>query len=182
MASKRAVAAALKLLARTFAGEVDEAKVALYYAALDDLTDEQLERAVTIVVRTETERFIPPPGVLRQAVAPAAPVVDAGRLLREISKLGTYNANVGWVYPSVERVRDELGEAVAYAYAGAGRERLFADSETTRDIAQREFERAVVEGTKRQWQGLPVLGAAPQLPRLSRPGSGDSGPETVTEP
>ncbi len=164
MASKAMVAKCLAMMSRSFAGEVDDERVRLYHAAFDDLDDAQIERATTIVVRQWTGAFIPPPAVIRAAVAPAAPAVDAGALARRISKLGFYHPT-GWVYPRIDKVRDELGEVVAYAYAAAGRERLYAENDTTRDIAEREFEKSLIEGMKRAPNGLPVIGA-PAVPSL----------------
>lgn len=172
MASRVAVGRAMATLARAFAGVVDDAKIDVYSAAWDDLTDEQLLAAMTVVCRQWEGAFIPPPAVIRRAVAPAESAVDGGKFVRQISKLGTYNANVGWIYPSVERVRDELGESVAYAYSAAGRERLFADDDTTRSIAQREFDQALLEAAAKGANGLPVLTPAEndqKLTESSRP-------------
>ena len=158
MASKRGVAATLGLLSRAFAGVVDEAKIDLYYGAWSDLTDEQLLKAVTVVVRTWTGAFIPPPAILREAIAPAPVAVDSETILRKISRLGSYNPNTGWNYPSVEKVRDELGESIAYAYVAGGRQRLFSDNDVTRDIALREFEESAKLAIGRASLGLPIYG------------------------
>jgi len=137
MASERAIAAALKMLGRAFAGVVDAERVELYRAALDDLTDEQMGAATVLVIRTHTGEFIPPPAVLRKAVAPAPIAVDSAAIIRRIEKLATYNPNAGMIYPPTDVVREQLGDATAYAYAAAGGPRLFSENETGRDIATR---------------------------------------------
>lgn len=157
MASRQAVSTALKLLSRAFAGVVDATRVEVYGAALEDLTDEQIATATALVIRTHTGEFIPPPAVLRKAIAPATPAVDASAILRQIEKLAIYNANSGMIYPPVVVVRQELGEAIGYAYAAAGGPLLFAEDETGRSIAQRDFQRALREANERPQAALPVI-------------------------
>lgn len=158
MASVKAVATSLKMLGRAFAGTVDDAKVEVYHAALARLSDAELATATAHVIKTYTREFIPPPAILLEAVAPAATVVDAPSILRKIEKLGSYNPSVGMIYPHADTVRDSLGEAAAYAYVAAGGPRVFADDETTRSIASREFQRAFTEAANRPEAALPVLG------------------------
>lgn len=168
MASAKAVNASLKMLSRVFAGVVDDAKVEVYAAALESLTDAQLAAATTIVIKSHTGEFIPPPAVLIKAVAPVAVAVDASSIIRKIEKLGTYSPHVGMIYPSVDRVRDELGETIAYAYASAGRDRVFSEDQTSRDIATREFSKAIGEAAARPIAALPIIGSEPSKPRLVR--------------
>jgi hypothetical protein len=115
--------------------------------------------ATTIVIKTHTGDFIPPPAVLRKAVAPAPVAVDAAAIIRHIEKLATYNPNVGMIYPPTSVVHDQLGEAVAYAYAAAGGRRLFAGDETGQSIAAREFQRAMAEAASRPMAALPLIDA-----------------------
>jgi hypothetical protein len=159
MASKSAVFAALKLLGRAFAGTVDEPKADVYHAALEELSDEELARATTIVIKTHTSDFIPPPAVLIRAVAPARLAIDSGAIVRQIEKLAVYTPGGGMVYPPTCVVARELGTGVAYAYAAAGGSRLFSENDTGRDIAVREFERALSEASHRPAAELPLLGA-----------------------
>jgi hypothetical protein len=166
VASVKAVAASLKLLARAFAGVVDDARVEVYNAALEDLTDAQLAAATTIVIKTHTGEFIPPPAVLLKAVAPVAVAVDASAIVRRIEKLATYSAHAGMIYPGVDQVRAELGETVAYAYAAAGGPRIFSENDTTRSIAEREFSKAITEAANRPQSALPIIGGEPPRPRL----------------
>lgn len=175
MASSKAVLAALKMLSRAFAGVVDAERVELYRVALDDLSDEQIATATAGVIRTHTGEYIPPPAVLRKAIAPAAVVVDSTALVREIEKLATYNPNSGMIAPSVALVRERLGEAVGYAYAAAGAQLVLSDDATTRAIALRDFQRAMREAAERPQAALPVLGldalpaaTDPDVVRLTR--------------
>lgn len=158
MASKAAVVAALKLLGRAYAGVIDAAKVDVYHAALDDLTDADVQRAVAAVIKSHTGDFIPPPAVLRKAVAPAPVAVDADAILRRVEQLATYNAAAGTIYPSTATVEQQLGDAIGYAYASAGGPRVFSDNATTRDIARRDFQNALRDAVSRPDAALPVIG------------------------
>ena len=55
-------------LAEVFGGDVSEAKLTIYYAALEDLTLETVERAVKLLVKSRTTASFPKPAELRQAV------------------------------------------------------------------------------------------------------------------
>lgn len=145
------------MLGRAFAGVVDEERIAVYCAALEDLSDEQLAIATAYIVKMHAGEFIPPPAVIRKAVAPAPVVVDAAAVIRQIAKLGTYSPHCGMIYPAINAVREALGDAVAYAYAAAGETRVFSESETTREIAAREFQRAMTEIVNRPEGALPIL-------------------------
>lgn len=139
MASRRAVATALAILAEGFGGTVSEAKAEVYYDALLDVADEDLGRAVRAVVRTYEGKFIPPPAVLRNAVgANDRPAIDSLAVVDAIQELVAYRPS-GLVFPSVDAVRRRLGSGIAQAYAVAGGARIFSSNETTRDIARREF-------------------------------------------
>lgn len=144
MASRRAVGAALTLLVRAFAGEVTKERIELYHAALDDLTDDQLARAVTRVLKTRTDDFLPPPAVLLEAAGVnVAPVLDAERILQAIDAAGTYTPS-GRINLREHEVRDCFGDVIADAYSEAGGgTRLFSNNETTRDIAFRDFQRGL---------------------------------------
>jgi hypothetical protein len=146
MATKRAVAVALALLNEAFSGNVTDARVDVYTAALDDLSDDDIARATALVIRSHTGEFIPPPAVIRAALGaakPLAPAVDAEHALDVIAKDGVYRPGAWMIYPSVDAVRAQHGDAIAYAYAaGGGAPRVFSDNETTRSIARREFQLA----------------------------------------
>ena len=138
MASKRAIAAALAMLAEARPREITTRTIAVYFAALEDLSDEQLEHATARAVREL--KFFPAPAELRDfAGANVTPFVDADVQLARLEALGSYHPASGWRAPSVDHVRQVLGDAMAEAYSLGGAARLFAGNETTRDIARREF-------------------------------------------
>ncbi len=166
MASNDAVATALKMLGRAFAGVVDEAKIEVYHAALEDLNDEMVRHAAVVLIKTHPGEFIPTPAAIRTvAGANIAPVVDAGAVIRRIEKLAVYNPSVGMIYPHVQIVRDHLGDAIGAAYAAAGGARVFSENDTTRSIAEREFQSSLAESTA---SGVipTIIGAAPARPLL----------------
>ena len=169
MATRRAVLASLTLFALTFAGDVSPARIDLYVAALDDVTDEQLGAATVRLVKTHGREWIPVPAVIREAAgANALPAIDAGRLLREIDRLGEHNPATGWQSPSVEVVRQIKGDAVADAYAAAGGpERLFEGGATTREIAAREFAQEMAAQVKTRGAAALLPPAAPAVPQLA---------------
>jgi len=159
MASRRAVSAALKMLALTFAGDVSGERVDLYAAALEDVTDGALAAATLQLVKTHKGEWIPVPAVIREAAGvDALPDIDA--LIRRIDRLGEPNPGYGWLSPDVETVRMAMGDAVADAYADVGAERLFADQATTRDIARHDFRRALALAARRA--PLLIGGATPK--------------------
>jgi hypothetical protein len=169
MASKRAVASTLKALARNFAGEITTERVALYHAALQDVGDDALRHAAVRVVREYTGQFLPPVAVLRDAAGAnhRMMLVDGEATLQAIARLGQTNQVGRWFPPYVETVRVTLGESIAIAYAAGGAGRLFADNETTRDIARRDFQKAL-EGVAKESGpaaiALPRATAVPALP------------------
>jgi hypothetical protein len=125
---------------------VAEATIALYYTVLSEqLTTEQFEQAARKVFAEYQDFGFPPCSVFFKAIqreeAARLPPVDPELILHQISKLGSYNAASGWIYPSSERIEEKLGESVARAYLAAGATRCFSDHATTRDIASRAFAR-----------------------------------------
>lgn len=157
MASEQAVMAALKTLARAFAGIVDGERVELYHAALEDVSDAQLAQATVKLVRTYAGEFIPPPAKIRAAIGmdQVAPS-DVDATLSAIERLSIYNPHSGMIPPSVVRVREALGAAVAEAYAEAGAQRLFSENQTGREIARAAFAPALTA-----WQQRASVGALP---------------------
>lgn len=159
MASRLAVTAALKMFSLTFAGDVTAERITLYVAALDDVTDHQLERATVELVKCHRGEWIPTPATIRAAALPPRwePAIDTEELLRHIDRLGTYLPAAGWQSPRVERVRAVMGDVIASAYADAGGpSRCFADDETTRRIALRDFQLALRQARKELGTGALV--------------------------
>ena len=154
MASSKAIAATLALLHELFpTREITTNTAEAWSMMFDDWTDEDLMACTRIAAKQPGRKFFPTPPEIMDC-RPAA-VVDSGKILRQISALGAYNPN-GWVYPSIERVRETMGGAVAEAYAVAGAERCFADDGTvTQDIACRTFA-AELKATRRRYD-TPLL-------------------------
>jgi hypothetical protein len=125
-----------------------------------DVADGPFLGACTALAVEQGRTFFPTPGELMALAAPA-PVVDVNGLLTQIHDLGEYGP-VGWRYPSMLSIRAALGDAVGNAYLEAGGARVFADNETTRDIARREFGKALAASAKRPANPLLTAGAAPR--------------------
>ncbi len=142
MATDRAVGIALATLLETFpTREITAQTVKVWGKVLAGTDDDALGRAVLRLCRDPERRFFPTSGELfaeLQTEIPK-PAVDFEVIQKQISDLGSYNPNMGWVYPRVQPVREKLGDAVADAYAACGAARLFSDDEIGRSIAQREF-------------------------------------------
>jgi hypothetical protein len=166
MASERATTAALTLLSRAFAGEVDAERIAVYVAALEDLTDAEVAAAAALLVKTHVGEFIPPPAVIRRAVlGDETPRLDIDRIIREIGQMGSYGPN-GWCDASVETVRRQAGSPIAGAYADVGGSRLFSNDPRTRDIAAQEFRRVLGSETAAGYTAFPPWAIA-NPPRLA---------------
>ena len=141
MASRRAVSAALKMLALTFAGDVSGERVDLYAAALEDVDDGALAAATLQLVKTHKGEWIPVPAVIREAAgADVQPRADVEDIVSRISRLSEYNPH-GQRGPRVGAVRVAMGDAIASAYGAVGGSSRLIDSTdaTTRDIALRDF-------------------------------------------
>ena len=104
MASDRAVASALALLAADRGGEVSPLKVEAWGLALQNITDGELLEAVGRFLVHDSGEFVPPVSKIYALCRPVQPI-DPDEVLREISSLGSYNPNVGWCYPRIETVR-----------------------------------------------------------------------------
>ncbi|MBA3852915.1 MAG: hypothetical protein C0503_00790 [Gemmatimonas sp.] len=139
MASKLAVAKAMAVLGATFPRDVTPELVAIYAAAVQDLSDQDLDRAVQRAVATC--RFFPVPAELREfAGANRPPVVEVDTILDQLRGMCGYLPTVGTIAPRVDDVRQKLGESVARAYAACGGgSRLLLGNDTTSAIALREF-------------------------------------------
>lgn len=170
MASERAVAAMMRMFSRNFAGEVTKERCILYHAALQDVGDEELEAATKKIIQEHRGEFIPPVAVIRDSIGANArgSSIDATATMSAISGLGEYHVESGrWRYPSTRRVAEKLGDAIAEAYGEAGGPLLFATSEVTREIAQRDFVRALSRASQRVGPGAIALpGSRPPLKLL----------------
>lgn len=158
----------MRVFSRNFAGEVTKEKCALYHAALKDVEDAQLEEAAVRVIKEHRGEFIPTVAVVRDAAGAntRGVAIDLDRMLAAISALGEYHVDSGrYRYPSPGRVEAALGPAVAEAYGEAGSALLFASSDVTREIAQRDFLRALTRTVARRGASALALpmAAAPAL-------------------
>jgi hypothetical protein len=91
----------------------------VYWRVLADLTDAELERAATAILRdTSRPVFFPTPAELLLAARPRDPAA-AMRTLDRLRLLAEYSPRVGDTW-SVSRIRAELGEAAVTAYLVAG--------------------------------------------------------------
>ena len=145
MASPAAIATALATFGEAYpAKAITEQTAQVWALAFEDVPDPDFSRAVMLTLR-EDRTFFPSVGEVRRNVvkAPAPPPPDSDAILRQIDGMGSYNPHAGWVRPSVERIRDRFGDDLADAYAAEGPHRLYADNDTTRDIARAAFSKAI---------------------------------------
>lgn len=149
---------------------------ALYYVTLSrSLTTEQFELAAQRVFDEYDDFGFPPPHVFLGFVQPA-PVFDVAAISRQIEKLSAYSPQAGMIPPPAGTVREHFGNVVADAYATVSGARLFANDDTTRAIAQREFgialtEYAALPDNERPLIASPVEARAFQKNRLAKPES-----------
>lgn len=151
MASKQAIGAAMLGLAANYNRDIAPELVGIWMKALHDVTDEQLDVSVQRIV-AESKFFPTVAEVREKAGANAQPLPDTDGILRRIRGLVTFDARYGESMPSVERVRDALGDAIADAYGFVGPRRLeavvFGGSSVGVDIAAREFGSALQAAQK----------------------------------
>lgn len=149
MASDRGISGVLAFLHELFpTREIGPATLDAWALVFADWDDDELQRCAVLAAKTPGRTFFPTPGEIA-AFAPKPPAPDVDALLLKIHDLGEYSPRVGWCYPSLQSIREQLGEAVGDAYAEAGAGRCFADADrngqsTTRDIARREFAAALI--------------------------------------
>jgi hypothetical protein len=172
VASERAVARMMRIFSRNFAGEVTADRCKLYHAALQDVSDEQLDAATARIVKEHESEFIPPVAIIRKfAAANARPSIDVESTIVAIGRYGEMG-HTRWYPPRPETIAKHFPPAVVRAYAEVGGTVLFSDNATTREIAFRDFGRAYKE-TVREDPRLgvsPALPAAAPAPKLLAPG------------
>lgn len=171
MASKLAVAKAMAVLGATFPRDVTPELVAIYAAAVQDLADQDLDRAVQRAVATC--RFFPVPAELREfAGANRPPVVEVDAILDQIRGMCGYLPATGTIPPRIDEVRQRLGDAIARAYAACGGgTRLLLGNETTAAIALREFTQELQAEVRATGPAalLPAPHAAPRVAPVNHP-------------
>jgi hypothetical protein len=140
VASINAVVAMLAVFAEYYPTRpVGKRTAQFYHEGLLDLSDEQIAAAVEIIRQQPGRTFFPTINEVRDTTRRKLAPVDIGKATRVIFALGHYSPHAGQQPPSVDVVRNNLGEAMAAAYAGVGAARLFSTNDTTREIAEREF-------------------------------------------
>jgi hypothetical protein len=177
MANDREVASVLAFLHELFpTREISAATLDAWALVFEDWTGEELLTCAKLAAKSTGRTFFPTPGEIA-AYRVAQPVVDSAVMLRKIERLSVYHPASGMIAPRVESVRAAFGDDVADAYATAGGARCFADNETTRDIACREFQKALTEYVAHPTQRA-ILAKPEDLLRFANPrqrnGSGEN--------
>jgi hypothetical protein len=140
MATKPGVATTLAFLHELFpTREITAATGEAWLLAFLEVPDEMLMAAAQAHARAGS-RFFPTAGeVWAYIPRTGPPPLTAAEVLKQITALGHDGPHFEWVLPTVERVRECLGDAAAAAYGAVGPHRLGSDSPTTREIAERDF-------------------------------------------
>ncbi len=176
MATERGIAAMMKILSCSFAGEVTKERCRVYMAALQDVDDETLAVATGRITKEYRGEFIPPVAIIRDYCgANTAPAIDIDQTLRAISALGFYHVDSShWCYPATATIEAALGPGIAAAYGDAGGALLFSENTITRETARRDFVRALTRAIAQRGSKALALPAA-SGPALLEPG--DERPE-----
>lgn len=173
MASDPGVATVLAFLSEIFARDFSERTLDAWMIVFADWTDEELQRCAQQCAKEPGRKFFPTPGeIAAYRAAPAS--IDTDRLLDRISKLGKHLASRGWIYPTVDEVRQHFGHDVAIAYIDAGGNRCFAPEDAngqsiTRDIARRKFAEVIEAAHRRTPGGLQLPASVPPERQLPPP-------------
>lgn len=168
MASKQAIAGVLAYLHELYPSRaIGQATAEAWSLTFADWPDDELQVCARAAAASPGRSFFPTPGeVAAFRVERMTPIVDAGKLLRQIEKLGTYSPTIGYQPPTPSTVRAALGDVIADAYATAGGHRCFSDEEMIRSIAYREFQKAATEYAALPDGVRPLLESGQLRPRL----------------
>jgi hypothetical protein len=146
MASPRAIAATLAFLHELYpTRDITPATSDAWALTFAEWTDADLTAAAQKAAATPGRTFFPTPGEIAESLVATPPVINGAAILRQIEKLSAYSPQVGMIAPPVATVRGHFGEQAADAYAMAGAHRCFSNDDTTRSIAQREFQKHLEE-------------------------------------
>lgn len=116
--TRERMAAALATLAVALPGkDISSPLLEVYWRALADLTDAELEAAATKALRAC--RFFPTPSELLELAQPRNLAAEAGRVFERVQSLADYSPRVGSVW-SETKIRLALGDEVADAFQAAG--------------------------------------------------------------
>lgn len=161
MPSNANLARGMAILQAAFPRDVTDDVTAVYRLGLADLSEDQYLAGINACVKEC--RYFPTVSEIRERAGLNKKVaIDTDAALGAISALGSYNPNVGWLYPRVEAVRAAFGDAVGAAYGMAGAARCFSDNEVSRDIARRVFSEELQGSRQAEIPGAFVIG--PHLP------------------
>jgi hypothetical protein len=177
MASKAAVAGVLAYLHELYpTREIGAATAEAWAMTFADWDDATIEACARLAAAEPGRTFFPTPGEL--VAHRPRPTIDTARLLRLVERLSVYVPASGMIAPNVETVRAQLGADVADAYAAAGGALVFSANETSRNIASREFHKALEAMPS---PTLPLaLSAGASTPRMLPPGRRAlAGPESL---
>jgi hypothetical protein len=162
VASKEVFARGMAALALNFNRDMTDELFVLYWAVLQDVPDEDLDRAFRRVL--QEDEFFPPTGRLaRYAHQHRPPTADAAAVFERI--LGDYASGEHLIPRAVE---ERYGVAARYGFLAAGGivafERIGGDGmERAREFALKEFARAWAETTQADPRAA-LPGPANQLP------------------
>ncbi len=144
MASDQGVGAVLAFLHELYpTRDIGSATLDAWALAFGGWEDDELLECARRVAAAPGRVFFPTPGEIAGARTMTPPIVNTPALLQQIERLSAYSPRAGMVAPPVFTVAEKFGEAVAKAYAAAGAGRCFANDDTTRHIAAREFQKAL---------------------------------------
>lgn len=164
MASERAVATGLAMMHECFpTREITPATAKAFGLLFEDTPDTDFLKACKVLCRENGRTFFPSPGEIFAVLAPAPASYDIDSLCATIHDLGSYDPIRGWCYPSIQTLREKLGDAVADAYALAGGSaQVFANADSDgrsvgRDIARRTLAKELAKPAPLSIQNRPVL-------------------------
>lgn len=169
MANPRAIAATLAYLHELYpTREIGAATSDAWAMTFVEWTDDELLEAAKRAACTPGRSFFPTPGeITALRLGDAPPVVNGAAILNQIEKLSAYSPQAGMVAPPVNTVREQFGPLAADAYATAGAHRCFSNDDTTRSIAQREFQKALEEYAAAPQLVRPVIESGVECRRIS---------------
>ena len=135
--------------------------------AFADWSDDDLLSCARRAATTPGRTFFPTPGEISAMRVAIAPVGNGAAILRQIEKLSAYSPQAGMIAPPVVTVREAFGALAADAYAMAGAHRCFANDDTTRSIAQREFQKNLEEYSAGPRETRPLIESGLECRRIA---------------
>lgn len=170
MRDEKAFTEAMSALGVNARIEVTDAQRELYWAMLADLSDEDFQRAVLVVL--QNSRWFPTIAELREAITPHVDHQAQGVLAFErVCKLGVHDPVRGTTW-TIRRVAELEGAVAAEAFAAAGASGAFERELGERDLPylRKRFVDSYVAAAEAHAKGreLALTAGAPKLPRGSK--------------